>query len=114
MTAQIGSFSFDAMRGRLNPDEPPTEVNGRVLQMGIGVPTAGEIETDILLADLATAVTESASYRAAIGSVVSANINGSSITSVLISDCRTSVSVSRPSCVLTAKWKLVAYADWEP
>ncbi len=77
--ANIGPFSFDAMRGRLNPDAVSVNESARIVQRGTEEPSAGIIETEILCDDLATAVSTAAFYRANIGDIVAANINGDSI-----------------------------------
>ncbi len=114
MSAVIGSFSFDAMRGRANPDVATIDPDGRLIQRGITVPTIGTITTETLCDNLATVASTAALYRASIGDIVSANINGSSIARVLVLDCVTSVYGARPKMSLMAEWKLAAGVEWEP
>ncbi len=112
--SSLGAFTFDAMRGRLSPDASPVNADGRLTQKGASVPVIGEIETDTLCADKVSAITASNAYRLQIGNIVTANINGDSIAQVLVADCLTSISGAKPSLSLKAKWKLVAYKDWQP
>ncbi len=114
MAQTIGSFTFGVMRGRLNPDASPISASGRVLQKGLGVPTAGIITTETATATKITAVALSASYRGIIGNLVAVDINGDAIGSVLVSDCKTSIVGALPNISLVAEWKLVASTAWEP
>ncbi len=114
MAQTIGSFTFGVMRGRLNPDASPISASGRVLQKGLPVPMSGVVTTEVAIATKALAVAKSAAYRAIIGSIVACDINGDSITQVLVSDCKTSIVGALPSISIVAEWKLVAYVDWEP
>jgi hypothetical protein len=114
MAAVIGSFTFDAMRGRLAPAAYSLDAGGSDLQTGSLVPIAGTVTTEKKCATVAAAVTASANYRAAIGTLVACDINGTSIPAVLIIDCRTKLKGTIPNRCLVAEWRLAANVTWNP
>jgi len=114
MAAVIGAFTFDAMRGRLAPAAVTYSNGGGSVQVGQLVPISGTVTTEKKCATMATVVSTSASYRNLIGSLVAADINGTSISNVLVIDCRTSVKGTTPSKCLVAEWRLAASVNWTP
>ncbi len=114
MAASIGSFSFDAMRGRLSPAPHLSDSKMGLAHKGKLAPETGVITTEKVVTAVTDAVALSASYRAIIGTAKTCVINGTSITGVVIIDCHTSYMSKASGRILKAEWKLAAPASWSP
>jgi hypothetical protein len=114
MTASIGSFSFDAMRGRIAPAAAVALLTNGQNQRGNDAPLSGTVTTDKSVASITLAVALSASYRAIIGTKVTAIINDTSIANVVVIDCHTSYRSHAQGRCVTAEWTLAAPSTWNP
>ncbi len=118
MTASIGSFTFDAMRGRLAPAASMAALVTGQNQRGEDMPISGTVITEKkITTTIADAVALSASYRAIIGEKKNCVINDTSITDVVIIDCRTSFRSCKSGLttqILMAEWTLTAPKAWNP
>ncbi len=114
MGASIGSFNFDAMRGRLSPAAADSALTNGQNQRGDNSPISGDISTEKTLTDMGDVVDTSLDYRDIIGDTVTADINGTSISGCVVIDCRTSVKPHAGGKCLRAVWTLAAPATWSP
>ncbi len=114
MAASIGSFSVDAMRGRLAPAPHLSDSKMGLAHKGKLAPETGVITTEKRVTAITDAVTLSASYRAIIGTTQTCVINGTSVSGVVIIDCHTSYLSKASGRLLKAEWKLAAPASWNP
>ncbi len=114
MTASIGSFTFDAMQGRLSPAPALSDATMGLAHRGKLSPIVGTIMTQKVVAGVNNAVALSASYRAIIGTKQSCIINGTTISDVVVIDCGTSYKTVASGRVLTAEWSLAAPQSWNP